>query len=262
MPPLGATSTQVDTASSGANSITATLPGNLSAGHFLVAALTIETAADSSCTMAGLPFACCTGAGTGICAQAGTATIVAPSNAACTGSGTPNSCCTGNGTGTCNWTLVGNSICGSDLQVSIYGKLVQAGESSTTNYTWNFTVAGNPSAFLGVLGLIGISNVGSTPVQAVTHQCNLNSTVLSAPSVTTSRNNALNLLVYSIVGDNSITRPGGYSLLYQHSISGSGPDVQADEMSIKTPGATGNQGATASAANDNVAFQLAVSPLP
>jgi len=187
--------------------------------------------------------------------------IVAPSNAACTGNQTPHTCCSGSGAGTCDWTLVGNATCGGDLQTSLFGKFVEPGENGS-NYTWNFTSSGNPSTFLGVLGLVGISNVGSTPVQAVAHQCNLDGTALTAPSVTTARNNTLNVLVYSIVGDNSLTRPAGYSLLYQHSISASGPDVQSDELLIKSLGATGNQAATASLAGDNVGFQVAVSPLP
>ena len=187
--------------------------------------------------------------------------IVAPSNAACTGNQTPYSCCSGSGAGTCDWTLVSNATCGGDLQASLFGKFAEAGENGS-NYTWNFTSSGNPSIFLGVLGLVGISNVGSTPVQAVAHQCNLDSTTLIAPSVTTARNNTLSVLVYSIAGDNSLTTPQGYSLLYQHSISASGPDVQTDELLIKSPGLTGNQATTAALAGDNAGFQVAVSPLP
>ncbi len=151
--------------------------------------------------------------------------------------------------------------CGNDLQVSIYGKFVEAGENST-NYTWNFTVAGNPSTFLGVMGLIGVLNPGSTPVHAIAHQCNLNTTALTAPSVRTTRNNTLDLLFYSIGGNNSVTTPSRYSLVYQHAVEGYGPDAQADELSIKTPRATGHQVATAAAPGNNLGFQLAISPLP
>ena len=255
------TSSQSDTSSAGATSITATLPGTATAGEYLLASITIQTAPDSNCTAPGLPFACCTGAGTGTCPDAGTATTVPPSDATCSGSQAPDSCCTGNGTGTCNWTLLRKASCGNDLQVSIYGKLVQAGENSTTSYTWNFSAAGNPATFLGVAGLIGVSNAGANPVRAVTHQCNLDSTALTAPSVRTTRNNTLDLLLYSIGGNNSVATPSGYSLIYQHAVEEYGPDAQADELVIMKPQATGDQVATAIAPGDSLGFQLAISPL-
>ena len=62
-------------------------------GHgFCYTAMNFTAAANilNSCTAAGLPYACCTGADAGTCG-----------NADCTGAGAPYACCTGVGTGLC-----------------------------------------------------------------------------------------------------------------------------------------------------------------
>lgn len=58
--------------------------------------------ANGICTASGVPYACCTGNGTGTCGN----------NGICTGNGTPLGCCTGSGAGTC--TNGADGGCGND----------------------------------------------------------------------------------------------------------------------------------------------------
>jgi len=57
-------------------------------------------AAQLNCTAVGVPYACCTGAGTGSCST----------NAECTAAGVPLACCTGAGTGTCTSAVSSNGV--------------------------------------------------------------------------------------------------------------------------------------------------------
>ncbi len=255
------TSTNADTSSNGNTSVTGNLPDQVQAGEFLLAAVAIESEDSTQCTAAATPFACCTGAGIGTCPLASAATIIAPSNTQCVAANSPNSCCTGAGTGTCDWSLVDSGTCGG-LQTAVYGKFVQAGETGTTQYTWNFQASGNPASYLGSAGITLFASVGATPVENFAHSCTTAATNLSAPSITTTQNNTLNTLFWSITNDNSVTKPAGYQRAYEHNIPGTGPDVANDAALIAPSGTnTGVQSSTAAVAGDSLGFQLNLAPL-
>jgi len=100
----------------------------------------------------------------------------------------------------------------------------------------------------------------------------------------TTADSTLNVLSFGIAQDNSVSRPIGYSLSWEHSISGTGPDTALDAVLIANskcttslhplacctgPGTgtcssatTGVQNSAASASADNVGFQLNLAPLP
>lgn len=237
------TSQQFDTSGGGSTGIALTLPNGVLTGQFLLAAVPIATAPNGP--------------------SAGSAAIVAPSNSRCAGVKNPDTCCTGAGTGTCDWTLEDNAACGNDLQVSVYTKLVQPGEGAQTSYSWNFTAGGKASTFLGEIGMSVFSRTGSKPIAAIAHRCATASQTVTAPSITANADNTLDLLIYSVTGDNSLARPKGYSLIYSHPIGETGPDLSSNVGVIPKAGASsGDQISSAAIAGDNVGFQIGLSPSP
>ena len=300
-------------------------------------------ASNSACLAVGNPYQCCQGAGVGTCLDLSGASVTTPSNSQCTSANTPNTCCTGLHTGTCDWVLIDTANCSANFHQAVYGKFVEAGESGTTNYNWNFVNTGDSNAqctgsgapfacctggdagtcanfnctgagiagpannpapcctgagtgtcqnmVVGVVGITLFSNVGGAPTAGVGgavenegNSCNSASISVSAPSLTTTQDRTLNVLSFGIAQDNSLTRPSGYSLSWEHSISGTGPDTAIDSLLIAnskcttathpfscctglgmgtcSSAITGTQDSTASTAADNVGFQLNLEPLP
>jgi len=87
--------------------------------------------ANTQCTGAGTPAACCTGSGTGTCTDF--------KNSMCTAAGTPYSCCTGAGTGSCPASCVVSSQGPYSTQhTEIYNNVI-AFENNTVsgNMVWN-----------------------------------------------------------------------------------------------------------------------------
>jgi hypothetical protein len=104
-----------------------TLPSSadLQTGQLVIANIAIEDAPNSGCSQAGIPFACCTGSGTGNCQPAASATIIPPSNSLCTGFQTPDQCCSGLGEGNCEWTQIDTTqTCGADFQSALYYRFI------------------------------------------------------------------------------------------------------------------------------------------
>ena len=243
------TSSQFDTTGAGRTAITLSLPGNLSTAESLLATVAIGTVPASGCG--------------GACPDAGSAAIVAPANAACVAAGNPDTCCTGHRVGTCNWTLVDSAACGRDLQVAVYSKPVEAGENNRTTYSWNFTSSGSPATFVGVIGVTAFAKLRPAPVDGVAHRCSTASATLTAPSITTQKDNSLNVLIYAIAGDYPIARTAGYSLIYSHSVAGAGPTL-ANNVALFPKGGSVTADRTTAAAGeaDGVGFQIGLSALP
>jgi len=242
-------------------------------GNYLIASVMIESALNSNCTATvGVPYACCTlgVAGTGTCQNAASATITTPSGkngenwtqidsfatsgsdfqmalygrfvaflaSDCTGPQTPAQCCTGPSTGP---TCVGT---GNDL--------------SSDQYTWGFS----SNTYIGQVGITLYSGVGATPVENVGHTSTAASVTISEPAVTVTKANSLGVIYTGIVGNNSISSgPSGYSLVYDHSIAGSGPD-DSNWVELGVSSSLLANSATAANSGDNVGFQLVLSPLP
>jgi hypothetical protein len=194
----------------------------------------------------GDPFTCCTSStpGTGSCQNASAATITAPASQ--------------NGAG---WTLEDTQICGTDLLEAIYYRYVQSGDTAATEFTWTFNNATNDN-FLGVGRITLFSGVGSTPIENEAAHCSLASSTLIAPSISITKANSVSVVMYGIVGNNSINAPGGgYDVIDQHNVAGQGPDIANYEKPFFSSGSTGTVTTTATT-GDNLGFSLGLSPLP
>jgi hypothetical protein len=247
--------------------LTLTLPNNVEENNFLLATIAAATASNSDCTGPGVPFACCTEFGTGTCQDASTASIEVPAG----------------------WTEIRHDSCGSDLLMSLAYRIVQPGDSGSTQFTWNFLGAGQPSdsssctgygapsacctgpetgtcpysPFLASGGITLLANVDtSTPIEDNSELCTLDSTSMTAPSITTTENNSLVLVAYGITGSNFVRAPSGYSEVYQHNIVETGPDIANYASSLfPTSGAeSGDQTTSAITAGDNIGYQVGLSP--
>ncbi len=247
--------------------MTLTLPNNVAEGNFLLATVALQTASNSDCAGYGAPYACCAGTGTGTCQDASAGTIEVPAG----------------------WTEIRHDTCGSDLTMSIAYRIAQPGDSGVSQFTWSFIGAGQPAdsslctdygtpyacctgnatgtcpytPFLASGGVTELSNVDTTtPVEDNSFQCTDDSVTLTAPSITTTEDNSLVLVVYGITGSNFLRAPSGYSEICQHNIAGSGPDFgNFSSDLIPTSGtASGDQTSTATNAGDNIGYQLGLSP--
>ncbi len=157
------------------------------------------------------------------------------------------------------WTEIRHDTCGTDLQMSIASRIAQVSDTPSTAFTWNFNGSFQGSG--GITAIFGAND--AAPIEADSFQCTTASSSVTAPSVTTTNNNALDLLAFGINGDNSLSTPSGYTTVYQHDIATSGPDIGNDSMGIAGAGTeTGDQTATAGAAGDNIGYQLAIDPTP
>jgi len=236
--------------------------------QFLFAIVMAQTADNSNCTATGIPYSCCTGLLSGSCQDASSATIEVPSG----------------------WTEIRHDTCGTDVVMSIAYRTAQSTDTSESQFTWDFLGQGQPAdsssctdygtpyacctgnatgtcpyaPFLASGGITLVANVDTvTPIENVSELCTLDSTTLTAPSINTTENNSLVLLGFGIVGDNDISKPAGYSVVYQHSIALSGPDIANLSSTTVFPSSgtsTGDQSSTADLAGDNIGYQVGLSP--
>ena len=249
--------------------LTLTLPNVVTEGQFMLVTVAVATAPNSDCEGAGVPFACCTGAETGTCQDASSGAIEVPSG----------------------WTEIRQDTCGADLLMSLAYRIVQPGDSDLSQFNWGFLGAGQPadsssctgfgtpyacctgsgtgtcpySPFLASGGLTLIANVDTvTPVEDALPACTLDGGTMTAPSISTTEHNSLVLLAYGIVGDNDGSRPAGYSLVYKHSISGTGPFISNYSSTSLIPAsgtATADAISNASDPGDSLGYQVGLSPL-
>lgn len=91
--------------------------------------------------------------------------------------------------------------------------------------------------------------------------CTPDSTTLTAPSITTTEPNSLDLLAWGVVGNNDVSKPTGYSVIYNHDIPGTGPDIANQSKTFAADNTdTADQQATVNAAGDNIGYQVGLSP--
>jgi hypothetical protein len=246
--------------------LTLVLPNVVVENNFLVATVAVATAPNASCTGAGVPFTCCTDVGTGSCQDASTATIEVPAG----------------------WTEIRHDSCGSDLLMSLAYRVVQPGDAAFEAFDWNFLGAEQPSdssdctgpgtpyacctgtasgscplsPFLASGGITELSSVDTlTPIEITSELCTPDSTTLTAPLITTTEPNSLDLLAWGIAGDNDVSKPPGYSVIYNHDIPGTGPDIANQSKTFAADNTdTGDQQATVSTAGDNIGYQVGLSP--
>lgn len=110
--------------------------------------------------------------------------------------------------------------------------------------------------------MTGFSRVGATPIEAEASSCRTSSASPRAPSITLTKASSLDLILFGISNDNSLTLPGPPpSLIYTHSVSGTGPAIGNFDQPFGA-GATPDEDATATAAGDGIGFQVGLSPKP
>lgn len=122
---------------------------------------------NSTCTAAGVPLLCCTGAGAGTC----------PGNdSTCTGPGVPLACCTGAGVGTCpdlTWTMPGKWHAGDTFSITVTVNVVSnlaptigisdvANAAGTTDPAGGTDIAATATSLTNVAAAnLTISNAGA-----------------------------------------------------------------------------------------------------
>ncbi len=162
------------------------------------------------------------------------------------------------------WTRAGPDVaCGIDLQMSIVFRIADETDTSATQYTWGFPMAGEPGKFLASGGIAAFSNVDTVaPIEAVSSLCTMASATLTAPSITSTTDDTLGLLAFGIAGDNSLSGAPGYSQVYQHDLSFVGPDIRNDAANapVSSGTMTGDQTETAENAGDNIGYQIDLAP--
>ncbi len=164
------------------------------------------------------------------------------------------------------WTEIAPSPrdCGGDLAMSVAWRIAQPSDTPGTQFTWGFLSNGFFTPLLASAGIVSIANVSITaPIDQITTLCTTQSTQVTAEPVSTVHNNSLNILVYGTTGDNFLSKPSGYSQVYQHIVFGVGPDITNDSKLITAAGTnTGSQISTASTVGDSIGLQISLAPAP
>ncbi len=151
--------------------------------------------------------------------------------------------------------------CGPDLTMSVAWRIATSSDSPNTQFTWGFLSGGYLTPVLASGGIINIANVSTTnPIEQLNVLCLDGSTVTAQP-LNTLHTNSMSVLVFGITGDNDLSKPVGYSQIFQHLVFGEGPDVAVDTKVIPVKGTnTGYQYSYAALAGDNFGFQLSLTP--
>jgi hypothetical protein len=218
-------SSQTDSGSYGQPYLTMTLPDEVTAGQLLLATVVIQGANSSAYPWARIDI------------PAGGWTEIAPSP----------------------------QVCDGDLAMSVSWRIAQPNDSPETQFTWGF-LSESSDKFLTPLvasgAIISVANVNTTsPIDAITSLCTAQSTQATAPSITTVHNDSLNILVYGITGDKFLSKPSGYSQIFQHPVFGIGPDLTNDSLVIPAAGTnTGALISTANGAGDSFGYQVDLAP--
>jgi len=164
------------------------------------------------------------------------------------------------------WTEIAPSprYCGGDLAISVAWRIAQPNDTPGTQFTWGFLSNGFFTPLLASAAIVSIANVSTTaPIDQVTTLCATQSTQVVAEPVSTVHNNSLNILVYGTTGDNFLSKPSGYSQVFQHLVSGLGPDITNDSRLIPAAGTnTGTQISTAGTVGDSIGLQISLAPSP
>jgi hypothetical protein len=155
------------------------------------------------------------------------------------------------------WTELRHDACEANFQMSLAYRIAQPGDIAGAPFVWNFS-----GTFTGAGGLVAFTGIsGVSPFEASSFQCTPDSSTLTAPSITTTVDNSLDLLVYGIAPDNVIQEPNDYRELFDWDSPDSGPVVANDLLLIPASAtATGDQVTTVANAGDNIGYQLGLSP--
>jgi hypothetical protein len=152
--------------------------------------------------------------------------------------------------------------CGNDLAMSIAYRVATTSDTAGTQFTWGFLSNGYLTPVLASGGIISIANLNTVnPIEQIGAVCSVQTTTVIGEPLNTLHNNDLSVLVYGITGDNDLSKPAGYSQIYQHLVSGHGPDIANDVKVIPVAGTnTGYQDSTAGDIGDSFGFQISLAP--
>ncbi|MGH2699559.1 MAG: Ig-like domain-containing protein, partial [Actinomycetota bacterium] len=155
------------------------------------------------------------------------------------------------------WTLIRSDVNGSALKLETYYR--SAGSSEPASYTWTFPVergaAGGIAAFSGV-------DTGA-PVDASGGQVNASSTLITAPSITTTVPDTMLVGSFAIRGATQIAPPSGMTERWDLASTGSSKITSAGATEARAAtGATGERVATAAKDAPSIAHLVALKPGP
>jgi hypothetical protein len=156
------------------------------------------------------------------------------------------------------WILIRTDVTGTPQTQAAYYKI--AGASEPTSYTWTFS--SSEAAAGGILAYTGVST--SNPIDAQGGQVNAKSTLLTAPSITTTSDGDALVAFFDVTQNNSVTPPGSMTERFDLATTGSMPFLTAegaDEIQA-TAGSTGTRVATASLAGKSIGQLIALRPGP
>lgn len=147
------------------------------------------------------------------------------------------------------------------LAMSISWKIASSTDTQFTPYTWGFTSNNFMTPVFGTGSIINIANINTTnPIEQI-NSLAASGTKVTAQPMNTLHNNSMNVLVYGITGDNYLSKPAGYSQIFQHQVYGVGPDMSVCTKVIITSGTnTGFQISTADTIGDNMGLQISLIP--
>jgi hypothetical protein len=155
------------------------------------------------------------------------------------------------------WILIRTDVSGTPQTQAAYYKV--AGGSEPSSYTWTFSVS--EGAVGGILAYTGAST--SNPIDAQGGQVNAKSTLLTAPSITTTANGDALVAFFDVTQNSTVTPPGSMTERFDL-VTGSMPFLTAegaDEIQA-TAGPTGARVATASLAGKSIGQLIALRPGP
>jgi hypothetical protein len=158
------------------------------------------------------------------------------------------------------WALVRRDDTGpdaSDIAKLTYYKV--AGGTEPLAYTWAFS-GSNRKATGGLLAYGGVDL--AAPINAAAGQVTLDSSTVTAPSVTTTVANVQLVGFFGIAFNSTFTPPSGMTEHFDTDSNASGTDSEGADQLFAGPGTTGARVALATVARRNIGHLIALAGLP
>lgn len=156
------------------------------------------------------------------------------------------------------WTLLAPQDNSDDVFQSIYYRVATAGDPGT-GYEWDFAGNGNRRFIIGMSAFRGVDT--TDPIDAENSQTGVFGTSPVAPSVTTTRPNAMLVAFYTIeAGNQSYTPAAGMTEIYdeEENNTNNGVTTMAAYQEQASVGLTGNKVAGVTRLDDNIGHLVAL----
>lgn len=154
------------------------------------------------------------------------------------------------------WSIIGSQEREDNVFQSLYYRVATAGDIGA-NYLWDFAGNGNRRYIIGMSVFSGVDT--ANPVDADNARTGMSGNRVTAPSVTTSQNNAMLVSFYSLeAGNQAFTPAGGMTEIYDRETSNNSNGLTAMVAYVvqAAAGASGNKVARASKSNDDAIGHL------